>query len=92
MIDHVADLMQKYGIDEVQTKVYPIEFHKIPQARKAIEEDYRRALRTMAPFLRKWVKFSDDYGELYERMAQEMQEPGFEVTQTILTAWGKRIA
>ncbi len=91
MIDHLAGLMQKHGIDQVQTKIYNIEFHKIPQARKAIEEDYRHALRTMAPFLRKWVKFSDDYDELYQQMLQEMQHPDFEVTQTILTAWGKKV-
>ncbi len=91
IIDHFAGQMEKYGIMGIQTKVHIIEFHKDPQALQAVVEDLRLACRTVAPFIKKWVKFPDDYDELYKQMVEETQQPDFEVSITLLTAWGEAL-
>ncbi len=89
LIDHLADQMSKYGVMNVKTRTYTIEFHKDPQALQAFVEDLQRLGRTLAPFIKKWVKFSDDYNALYMQMEQEIHLPDFEASTTLLTAWGE---
>jgi ubiquinone/menaquinone biosynthesis C-methylase UbiE len=88
--NHLAEQMHKYGIEQVQTKTYAIAFHKDPQSREAYVEDVHRIFRLIVPFLKKWIKFPDDYEDLYQQMVLETQKPDFEATVTIMTAWGKR--
>jgi hypothetical protein len=80
--------MQQYGIDNVKTRRHDIAFHADPAVKVAWVEDVQHAFRTIFPFIRKWVKFSDDYESLYQRMLQETQHPDFEASVTLLTAWG----
>ncbi len=89
VIAHLAEQMSKHGIIDVQTRVYDISFHKDPQTRHAAVNDVQRLGRTFAPFIRKWVEFSDDYDALYRQVVQETQQPDFELSTRLLTAWGR---
>jgi ubiquinone/menaquinone biosynthesis C-methylase UbiE len=90
IINHLAEQMHQYGIEQVQTKTYTIAFHEDPQSRAAYVEDLHRGFRLVVPFLKKWITFSEDYEDLYQQMVLETQKPDVEITITLLTAWGKR--
>jgi ubiquinone/menaquinone biosynthesis C-methylase UbiE len=90
VINHLAEQMRKYGIEQVQTKTHAIAVHKDPQNKEAYVEDLHRIFRLIAPFFKKWITFSDDYEQLYQQMVLETQKPDFEANITFVTAWGKR--
>jgi len=90
VINHLAEQMHKYGIEQVQTKTYTLAFHEDPQSREAYVEDLHRIFRLIVPFLKKWAKFPNDYEHLYQQMVLETQKTNFEATMPLLTAWGKR--
>ncbi len=89
VIDYFPQQMSKYGIMDVKTKEYSIAFHKDPETLRTFAEDLQIIARTAAPFVKKWVKFSEDYDTLYKQMVQEMERPDFEATGSIVTAWGE---
>ena len=41
-----------------------------------------------AAFFRKWTRVPDDYEAIYQQALEDMQQPGFVATWTLLTAWG----
>ncbi len=86
---HLVGLMQRYGIEQVQTHVTVIAFHEDEALLSAFVNDLHRGCRTVAPFIRKWVKFADDYEKLYQQMVQETRQADFAIRQVIVTAWGK---
>ncbi len=49
------------------------------------------AMRTVAPFLRKWIKVPEDYENLCKRAFDEMQQPDFTVNWEMATAWGTNV-
>lgn len=91
LIKHLAETMTKYGIDEVQTQFYHIEYHQDPQTLHYFAQDMQRLFRNLAPFLRKWTRVPDNYEDIYQQMLEETQQSGFEARATILTAWGKKV-
>jgi ubiquinone/menaquinone biosynthesis C-methylase UbiE len=46
--------------------------------------------RTALPFFRKWMRVPDDYEAIYQQALTEMQQPDFEATLELLTAWGTK--
>lgn len=86
---HLAVVMRRYGIAQVQTKVYPcIVDQTNPEVQQAYAENVQRIFRTTLPFLRKWIKLPPDYQETYRQMMIETQRPDFVATSTLTTAWG----
>jgi ubiquinone/menaquinone biosynthesis C-methylase UbiE len=88
IIDRFPDLMRSYGIEQVQTRKQVIAFHVDPVIKRACAHDMHRLYRVALPFLRKWTKLPDDYEEVYQQMVHEVQQPEWEIEQTLLTAWG----
>src|SRR5262249_34071217 len=85
---HLAAMMRRFGIAQVQTQVYALAYHTNPEALRAYAENVQRLFRTAQPFISKWMKLPPEYQELYRQMVVETQQPDFEATQMLTTAWG----
>ncbi len=87
---HLAGLMQRYGVRNVQTRTYIIKYRTdIPEG-QLLAEDIRLMYRTMLPFMKKWASVPDDYEDIYRQALADMQAPGFTITWRALTAWGNK--
>jgi ubiquinone/menaquinone biosynthesis C-methylase UbiE len=83
-------LMTQHGIQDVQSQVHTLVFRAGTEAGQHFYEDMRHAYRVALPFFQKWTRIPDDYQETYQRALQDMQQPDFTATWTLLTAWGTR--
>lgn len=88
VISHLAALLTRYGIEKVQTHTHPLTFRD-PEAKQIFALDCQYAFRTTIPFLRKYTKFPYNYEDLYQQMIYETRQPDWEISMTIVTAWGK---
>jgi hypothetical protein len=85
----LARLFEQYGIRNVQTRTCDVEYPVGTPEGQQFYEDTKRAFRTMVPFLKKWLRVPDDYEKLYQQALDEMQQPGFTATWSLLTVWGE---
>jgi ubiquinone/menaquinone biosynthesis C-methylase UbiE len=88
MTGELARLLHQHGLQEVHTRVSPLEYHAGTLEWQSFFENMKLFFRTILPFLRKWTRVPDDYEEIYQRMLSEMQQPDFVATWGLLTAWG----
>jgi ubiquinone/menaquinone biosynthesis C-methylase UbiE len=88
VLDGIPGLLRQHGLQEVQSRVYALEFRSGTPEGQLFIEDATRIFRTALPFLRKWTHVPDDYEEIYQQMQAQMQQPGFVATWKIVTAWG----
>ena len=86
----LARLLDKYGLQNVQTRAHALEYRAGTAEGQLYYEDMRRVFRTIVPFLHKWTRVPDDYEELYQQALSEMQQPDFVATWGLLTAWGNK--
>ncbi|HEY0755500.1 MAG TPA: class I SAM-dependent methyltransferase [Ktedonobacteraceae bacterium] len=84
----LAHLLQQHGLQQVQTKTYSITNRADTLEGQRLFENNKLGYRIILPFLKKWTSVPDNYEELYQQMLSEMQQPDFEVTTGLLTAWG----
>ncbi|HLI69338.1 MAG TPA: class I SAM-dependent methyltransferase [Ktedonobacteraceae bacterium] len=82
-------LLQQHGLQQVQTRAYPLEYRPGTNSWQSFYENNRLFCRTILPFLQKWAHVPADYEEIYQQMLDEMQRPDFVATWCLLTAWGK---
>lgn len=88
--DDLAGLLERQGVQNIQTHIYRPEIRAGTVHGRLFFEDMKYLFRTNLPFLRKWTSVPDDYEDLYEQMLDEMQRPGFVVTNQTITAWGNK--
>jgi ubiquinone/menaquinone biosynthesis C-methylase UbiE len=88
LTSHLANMMNRYGLDNVQAHAYPLQYSAGTEAGQHFFENERAFFRSIIPFLRKWTHVPDDYEDIYQQAVQEMQEPGFVATWNLLTVWG----
>jgi ubiquinone/menaquinone biosynthesis C-methylase UbiE len=86
----LARLLDQYGLKNVQTRAYVLEYRAGTAEGQLFYEDMRHVFRTVVPFLRKWSRVPDDYEVIYQQMLSEMQQPDFVATWGLLTAWGNK--
>ncbi|HLH60656.1 MAG TPA: class I SAM-dependent methyltransferase [Ktedonobacteraceae bacterium] len=91
LMSQLASLLHKYGLREVQTRSYTLDYPITTPEGQAFAEDLKLGYRTIVPFLRKWMRVPDDYEDLYQQMLSDMQQPDFVATMGLLTAWGKSL-
>jgi ubiquinone/menaquinone biosynthesis C-methylase UbiE len=84
----VARLLQQYGLQNVQTRAYTLQYHAGTPEWQRFYENMRLVLRTNVAFLRKWVSLPADQETLWQQALVEMQQPDFMATMYLLTAWG----
>jgi len=90
VIAHLGRFLRQYGVKQVQSKAYALEFRAGTREGQAYAEDMEHVYRTIRPFLEKWGCSSKDYQAIYQQLLSEMQQSGFSSTWELLTAWGKK--
>ena len=90
MIDQLAPLLRRQGIENVQTRSHALEYRAGTQACQSFAENVMHGFRTLRPFFQKWTHLPADYESLPQQALQEMQQPDFVATWTLCTAWGTR--
>jgi len=88
LTSELAPLLQRHGLQQVQTRVSHSLYRAGTPEGQHWAEDMRLLFRTIQPFLRKWTRLPEDYEQVYQQMLSEIQQPGFEATGGLLTAWG----
>lgn len=87
----LARLLRQHGFQNVQTRAHQVEYRAgTPQGQRYCE-DAQYAVRTLRPFLQKWVRVPDDFDHLCQQMLDEMQQLDFTATWRLLTVWGVKI-
>ena len=84
----LADVLTRYGFQNVQTRPYTIEYRAGTPEWQSYYDDSSRGLRTFLPFLRKWTSVPNNYEELCQQALDEMRQPDFVAIWPLLTAWG----
>ena len=79
---------KKQGLNNVQTRLYTLEYRVGTPEGQSFYEDSKHVFRTLLPFFRKWSRVPADYEEIYQQALSDIQQPGIVVTWTLLTAWG----
>ncbi len=88
--DKIAGLLERAGLEDVQTHTYKAAYQPGSVAAQYLIEDFQRLFRTITPFLRKWTHLPDDYDTLYQQMTSEITQPDFWIGGNgITTTWGK---
>jgi ubiquinone/menaquinone biosynthesis C-methylase UbiE len=83
-------LLERHGIRLVHTKPYHLEFDAGTPECAVYTQDVFHAMQTLRPFLHRWIRLGDDYDEVCKQTQKEMQQPDFQATWQLLTAWGER--
>jgi ubiquinone/menaquinone biosynthesis C-methylase UbiE len=81
-------LLPLHGFLNVQTRAHRLIYRAGTEEGRLFYEDMKHVFRVVVPFLRKWASLPDDYEAIYQLALIEMQQPGFEATWNLLTAWG----
>jgi ubiquinone/menaquinone biosynthesis C-methylase UbiE len=82
-------LLQKVGLQDVQTRSYLLEYRAGTPECKQFCENMRLFLQTSLPFMRKWSRHvPENYDQLYQQALSEMQRPDFAATWGMVTSWG----
>lgn len=90
VISQLPRLFTQYGIQNVQTQSYTLEYRAGTPEGNDFVENQKLIFRTALPFLRRWMRVPDDYEEQYQQMLLEMQQPDFVATWELLTIWGNK--
>ena len=90
VVDQLAHLLHRYGLQDVRTHAYTLEYRAGTPEGHLFYEDIRHAYRTFVPFMSKWTHMPDDYEAIYQQALTEMQQPDFVATWRLLTAWGHK--
>lgn len=85
----LARLLRQHGIQGVQTRTCLLEYRAGTPAGELYTEDVRLSV-TLLPFIRKWSQVPDNYAELRQQTLQDMHQPDFVATLTVVTAWGTK--
>jgi ubiquinone/menaquinone biosynthesis C-methylase UbiE len=87
---HLVPLFTQHGIQDVQTKVYSLEYRAGTSQGQEYYENLRYFFRTVRPFIQKWGCLSQNYNAVYEQALDDMQQSNFHSVWTLLTIWGKK--
>jgi ubiquinone/menaquinone biosynthesis C-methylase UbiE len=90
VISQLTRLFTQYGIRNVQTQSYTLEYRAGTPEGNDFVENQKLIFQTALPFLRKWLRVPDDYDEKYQQMLHEMQQPDFVASWELLTVWGNK--
>jgi hypothetical protein len=86
----LARLLSQYGLQNVQTRAHTVEYRAGTPEGQLFYMDMKHVFRVVVPYIRKWTRVPDDYEAIYQQALSEMQQPDFEATWRLLTAWGNK--
>jgi len=90
VIDHLAQLLDQYGCEQVQTKVHVMEARAGTPEGETAYENMGILFQTVHPFIQKWGCAAKDYDAIYQQALREMRQSDFRSTANLLTAWGNK--
>jgi ubiquinone/menaquinone biosynthesis C-methylase UbiE len=90
LVKELPRLMRQYGLQDVQTHAYVLEYRAGTPLGQLFVEDWTHLFRVVEPFLRKWTLVPDNYHDIYQQMLREMQQPDFVAVTRPVTVWGVR--
>jgi ubiquinone/menaquinone biosynthesis C-methylase UbiE len=90
MVCELVRLMTQHGISDIQSRVHTVVYRADTVEGQHFLQNIMYILRLFVPFFQKWTRVPDDYQEIYQQALNDMQQPGFEATYKLLTAWGVR--
>ncbi len=86
----LVPLLIQHGLEQVQTREHLLTYRAGTPEGDHFAQDMAHSFHTVRPFLHKWTKVPADYEAIYQQALQEMQQPDFEATWRLVTAWGTR--
>lgn len=86
---HLPRLLTRYGYNQVQTKVYALEYRPGTPAWQAYYGVLEHS-QTMFPFLKKWGCAPENLTEVYQQVLVDARQSSFHVTWNLTTAWGTK--
>ena len=89
VIKELPCLLHRWGLQQVQTRAYTLEYRAGTPECGLFIEDARHVFRVALPFLRKWTLVPEDYEECYQQMLTELGQPDFAATWKLQTVWGQ---
>ena len=90
MANQLAPMLHQYGAKDVQSKAIVVAGQQGTKVRDAFYQDVFHLVHTLRPFLHKFANVGKDFDELGRQALQDMQEPDFESSATVVVAWGKK--
>src|SRR5579885_355490 len=84
----LSRLLSQHGLRNVQTRACDVVYDVGTAQGRRFIEDMTSLYRVIQPFLQKWIRLPDDYDEIYQQARQDMQQPDFIASGSVLTAWG----
>jgi len=81
-------LLQRVGLQNVQTRAYTLEYHGATAEGKQFYENIKLIFQTALPFMQKWSRVPENYEQLVQQALNDMQQPGFFAAWGMVTAWG----
>jgi ubiquinone/menaquinone biosynthesis C-methylase UbiE len=90
LADHLPRLLDRYGCQDVQTKVYPIQSRAGTPEGDAFIENVKLVLQALQPFIERRGCAVQGYRAIYRQALEEMDQPDFCASWSILTTWGRK--
>ncbi len=81
-------LLKQHGFQNIQTRAHHMEYRTGTPQWQMYYQDTQYAIRTLRPFLQKWMHLPDDFDNLCQQTLSEMQQPDFVAIWPLLTVWG----
>lgn len=85
---HLGSFLQRYGLRQVQTKDYALEYKAGTTESEIYYKDSVHAMNIGRPYLAKWGCLDADYDALCQQALQEMRQSDFSVIWKLTSAWG----
>jgi ubiquinone/menaquinone biosynthesis C-methylase UbiE len=86
----LVQLLTQHEIQDVKSRVHTLVYRSGTAEHQHFYEDMQHGFRVALSFFQRWTRVPDDYEEICQQAKQEMQQPGFVATVTLLTVWGTR--
>lgn len=90
LTSHLAQLLEQYGCEQVQTKAYGLEYQAGTVEGETYYENSALFFQTIRPFIQKWGCASKNYEAVYQQALAEMRQADFLATISLLTVWGSK--
>lgn len=84
-------LLKQHGFQNIQTRAHHMEYRTGTPQWQMYYQDTQYAIRTLRPFLQKWMHLPDDFDDLCQQTLSEMQQPDFVAIWPLLTVWGIKL-
>jgi hypothetical protein len=80
-------LLRQYGCEPVHHRLIRTDYLAGTPEGQWLADDLRLTFKLLIPFLHKWAQVPDEYEQWMQQAWEEMHQPTFVASGTIVTAW-----